>query len=46
MELTEPMCIAGASMGASIVAIFAAKYPQYVSMICLMAPIGKFRSIL
>ncbi|CAF4311028.1 unnamed protein product, partial [Adineta steineri] len=40
MKLTEPMCIIGASMGASIVCLFAAKYPEYVSMICLLAPIA------
>jgi alpha-beta hydrolase superfamily lysophospholipase len=41
MNLTEPMCIIGASMGGIIVCMFAVKYPQYVSMICLLAPIGK-----
>ncbi|CAF1193322.1 unnamed protein product [Adineta steineri] len=40
MKLIEPMCIIGASMGASIVCLFAAKYPEYVCMICLMAPIA------
>jgi alpha-beta hydrolase superfamily lysophospholipase len=42
MNLTEPMCIIGASMGGAIVCMFAIKYPEYVSMICLLAPIGKF----
>ncbi len=46
MKLTEPMCIIGASMGGAIVCMFAVKYPEYVSMICLLAPIGKFHSIL
>jgi alpha-beta hydrolase superfamily lysophospholipase len=45
MGLTEPICIIGASMGGSIISIFATKYPQYVSMFCLLAPIGKFRTI-
>ncbi|CAM4916677.1 unnamed protein product [Rotaria socialis] len=40
MELTEPMCIIGASMGSAIVCMFAVKYPGYVSMICLLAPIA------
>jgi len=42
MNLTEPMCIIGASMGGAIVCMFAIKYPEYVSMICLLAPVGKF----
>lgn len=42
MKMTEPMCIIGASMGGAIVCMFAIKYPQYVGMICLLAPIGKF----
>jgi alpha-beta hydrolase superfamily lysophospholipase len=46
MNLTEPMCIIGASMGGAIVCMFAIKYPEYVSMICLLAPVGKFRGIL
>jgi alpha-beta hydrolase superfamily lysophospholipase len=41
MNLIEPMCIVGASMGGTIVCMFALKYPEYVSMICLLAPIGK-----
>lgn len=41
MNLIEPMCIVGASMGGTIVSMFALKYPKYVSMICLLAPIGK-----
>jgi len=36
------MCIIGASMGGSIVGLFAVKYPSYVSMIGLLAPAGKF----
>ena len=43
MKLTEPMCIIGASMGGAIVCMFAVKYPEYISMICLLAPIGKFQ---
>ena len=42
MKLTEPMCIIGASMGGTVVCMFAVKYPEYVSMICLLAPIGEF----
>jgi alpha-beta hydrolase superfamily lysophospholipase len=45
MNLTEPMCIIGASMGGTIVCMFAFKYPEYVSMICLLAPIGKIEHI-
>jgi len=41
MNMTEPMFIIGASMGGAIVCMFAIKYPEYVSMICLLAPIGK-----
>ncbi len=41
MNMTEPMCIIGASMGGAIVCMFAIKYPEYISMICLLAPIGK-----
>jgi alpha-beta hydrolase superfamily lysophospholipase len=44
MNMTEPMCIIGASMGGAIVGVFATKYPEYVSMICLLAPIGKFHA--
>ncbi|CAF1017056.1 unnamed protein product [Rotaria sordida] len=40
MGLTEPMCIIGASMGGAVVCMFAIKYPKYVSMICLLAPIA------
>ncbi|CAF1492081.1 unnamed protein product [Adineta steineri] len=40
MKLTGPMCIIGASMGGTIVCMFALKYPEYVSMICLLAPIA------
>ncbi|CAF3783114.1 unnamed protein product [Rotaria socialis] len=40
MDLTEPLCIIGASMGGAIVCMFAIKYPEYVSMICLLAPIA------
>ncbi len=39
------MCIIGASMGGTIVCMFAVKYPEYVSMICLLAPIGKIECI-
>ncbi len=42
MNMTEPMCIIGASMGGAIVCMFAIKYPEYISMICLLAPVGKF----
>lgn len=35
------MCIVGTSMGATITSIFATKYPSYVSMICLLAPIPR-----
>lgn len=42
MNMTEPMCIIGAAMGGAIVCMFAVKYPEYVSMICLLAPIGIF----
>ncbi|CAF2854144.1 unnamed protein product, partial [Rotaria sp. Silwood2] len=38
MNLIEPMYIIGASMSATIAAIFATKYPKYISMICLLAP--------
>jgi homoserine acetyltransferase len=41
MKLSEPMCIIGASMGGTVVCMFAVKYPEYVSMICLLAPIGE-----
>ncbi|CAM4983275.1 unnamed protein product [Rotaria socialis] len=44
MELIEPMCIVGASMGASVVGMFAVKYPNYVKMLCLLAPIGNEES--
>jgi len=37
----EPMCLVGTSMGATIVSIFATKYPSCVSMICLLAPIPR-----
>ena len=40
--MTEPMCIVGASMGGSVVTMFAIKYPEYVSMICLLAPPSEF----
>ncbi|CAF1625932.1 unnamed protein product, partial [Adineta ricciae] len=39
LGLTRPMCLIGTSMGGSIVAMFAAKYPSYVKMICLLAPV-------
>ncbi|UJR17288.1 hypothetical protein I4U23_004183 [Adineta vaga] len=40
MKLTEPICLLGASMGGAIVCMFALKYPEYVSMLCLLAPIA------
>lgn len=36
--MTTPFCIVGTSMGGAVVALFSAKYPQYASMVCLMAP--------
>ncbi|CAF1595194.1 unnamed protein product [Adineta ricciae] len=39
LGLTRPTCLIGTSMGGSIVAMFAAKYPSYVQMICLLAPV-------
>ncbi|CAF3072568.1 unnamed protein product [Rotaria sp. Silwood2] len=45
MDLTEPMCIIGASMGGAVVCMFAIKYPEYVSMICLLAPIDKYNDV-
>ena len=42
MNLTEPMCMIGASMGGSVVCMFAVKYPEYVKMMCLLAPAGSF----
>jgi len=36
------MCLVGASFGAGIVLRFILRYPSYVSMICLLAPPGKF----
>jgi homoserine acetyltransferase len=39
------MCIIGASMGGTIVCMFAVKYPEYASMICLLAPIGEIECI-
>ncbi|CAF3738248.1 unnamed protein product [Rotaria socialis] len=38
MNLIEPMFIIGASMGGAVVSMFAIKYPNYVSLICLLAP--------
>ena len=35
------MCLIGASMGGAIVSMFAVKYPDYVHMICLLAPPGE-----
>ncbi|CAF4540704.1 unnamed protein product [Rotaria socialis] len=35
MELTEPMCIIGASMGSAIVCMFAVKYPGYLCSLVL-----------
>lgn len=45
MDMTEPMCLVGSSMGGTIVGVFATKYPEYVSMICLLSPIGMFHTI-
>jgi pimeloyl-ACP methyl ester carboxylesterase len=45
MNLTEPICIIGASMGGAVVCMFAIKYPEYISMLCLLAPIGEFDDI-
>jgi pimeloyl-ACP methyl ester carboxylesterase len=42
MNLIKPMYFIGASIGGTVVAIFAAKYPKYISMICLLAPPRKF----
>jgi hypothetical protein len=42
MNLTTPMCFIGTSIGGTVVALFTIRYPQYVSMICLMAPPSKF----
>ena len=39
------MCLIGASLGGAIVSMFALKYPSYVSMICLLAPPGKFNLV-
>ncbi|UJR29736.1 hypothetical protein I4U23_017284 [Adineta vaga] len=39
LDMIEPMCLVGTSMGGSIVAMFASKYPSYVKMICLLAPV-------
>ncbi len=41
MNLVEPMCLVGTSMGGSIVAMFATKYTSYISMICLLAPVPR-----
>ncbi|CAF1596895.1 unnamed protein product [Rotaria magnacalcarata] len=38
MNLVKPMFIIGASMGGAVVSMFAIKYPNYVSLICLLAP--------
>ncbi|UJR14458.1 hypothetical protein I4U23_001455 [Adineta vaga] len=38
MKLTEPIYLIGASIGGTIVALFTIKYPEYISMICLLAP--------
>ena len=40
------MCLVGASLGGAIVSMFALKYPSYVSMICLLAPPGKFHLVI
>ncbi|CAF1347941.1 unnamed protein product [Rotaria sordida] len=39
LNLTEPIYLVGCSMGGSIAAMFATKYPSYVCMICLLAPV-------
>ncbi|CAF1056914.1 unnamed protein product [Rotaria sordida] len=46
MNLIEPMYIIGTSLGATVAAIFATKYPKYVNMMCLLAPapIRKYES--
>jgi len=36
--MTKPFCIVGTSMGAAVVASFTVKYPEYVKMMCLLAP--------
>ncbi|CAF0847787.1 unnamed protein product [Adineta steineri] len=38
MQMTDPLCLIGASIGGTTVALFTVKYPEYVSMICLLAP--------
>ncbi|CAF3879007.1 unnamed protein product [Rotaria sp. Silwood2] len=38
MNLTESLFIIGASMGGAVVSMFAIKYPNYVSLISLLAP--------
>jgi len=38
------MCIVGASMGGTVVCWFAVRHPEYVSSICLLAPIGNEES--
>ncbi|CAF0981765.1 unnamed protein product [Adineta steineri] len=39
LNLNESICLVGTSMGGSVVAMFAAKYPSYVKMICVLAPV-------
>jgi alpha-beta hydrolase superfamily lysophospholipase len=38
MNLLEPIYMIGASIGGTVVSMFTTKYPEYVSMICLLAP--------
>ncbi|CAF0741937.1 unnamed protein product [Adineta ricciae] len=37
-KLVNPIYLIGASIGGTIVALFTIKYPEYISMICLLAP--------
>src|SRR5579871_6357109 len=39
--MIEPMYLVGSSMGGSIVSMFATKYPSYVLMVCLLAPVPR-----
>ncbi|CAF1075553.1 unnamed protein product [Didymodactylos carnosus] len=38
IDTKKPLCLIGSSMGAAIAALFSARYPDYVSMVCLLAP--------
>jgi alpha-beta hydrolase superfamily lysophospholipase len=42
MNLIEPLCMIGTSIGGTVVAMFTIKYPKYISMFCLLAPPRKF----